>query len=76
MVCILFVLMCLSVISAVIFKILSVYEDKKNADKLFVIIKKDGKVIMRKYMTIDEYNAKLSEISSYTGFHNYEIISQ
>lgn len=74
--CVLFSLMCLSAISAAIFKALSVYEDKKNADKLFVIIKKDGKVIMRKYMTIDEYNAKLSEISSYTGFHNYEIISQ
>lgn len=74
--CVLFALMCLSAISAAIFKVLSVYEDKKNADKLFVIIKKDGKVIMRKYMTIDEYNAKLSEISSYTGFHNYEIISQ
>lgn len=69
--CVAFALMCLSVI----FKALSVYEDKKNADKLFVIIKKDGKVIMRKYMTIDEYNAKLSEISSYTDFHNYEIIS-
>lgn len=73
--CVLFALMCLSAISAAVFKVLSVYEDKKNADKLFVIIKKDGKVIMRKYMTIDEYNAKLSEISSYTGFHNYEIIN-
>ena len=71
--CVLFALMCLSAISAAVFKVLSVYEDKKNADKLFVIIKKDGKVIMRKYMTIDEYNAKLSEISSYTDFHNYDI---
>ena len=43
--CVLFALMCLSAISAAVFKVLSVYEDKKNADKLFVIIKKDGKEI-------------------------------
>lgn len=69
------VLMCLCAILAAVFKILSIYENKKNADKLFVIIKKNGKVIKRKYMTIDEYNAKLSEIASYKGFHNYEIIN-
>lgn len=72
---ILFGVCCLSAIAAAVFKVLSIYEDKKNADKLYIIIKKDGKVIQRKYMTDDEYNAKLSEIASYTGFHQYEMIN-
>ncbi|MDE6594361.1 MAG: hypothetical protein K2K57_15015 [Oscillospiraceae bacterium] len=68
-------LICLCVILAAVFKVLAIYENKKNADKLYIIIKKDGKVIKRKYMTDDEYNAKLSEIASYTGFHQYEMIN-
>lgn len=73
--CVMVVLICLFAILAAVFKILSIYENKKNADKMFVIIKKNGKVIERKYMTIDEYNTKLSEIAFYTGFNNYEMIS-
>lgn len=68
---------CLLFILSIIFKLYAIYFKNKKADNMYVIIKKNGKVIKRGYMTNEQYTNEITLINSQRTNNDYfEIITE
>ncbi|MCM1008308.1 MAG: hypothetical protein NC485_10330 [Ruminococcus flavefaciens] len=74
---IVFFAFCLLLTLFLILKLYAIYFKKKNANNVYVIIKKNGKVIKRGFMTDEQYTNEITLMNSKRTNNDYfEIITE